>query len=256
MSSGLKYHEENQEMERTDRSKSPLSLPASVVRNLDRQTIEDVGIPGLILMENAGQGAAQTALSLMLSRGLCKVLLLAGRGNNAGDAFVVARHLKNAHMEPRILLVDDQHAFPPGSDAAENLRFAGATGVEILRLSPETIVKTISDSPKGETLLVDGLLGTGIAGAPRPPFDLIIQGANNSHHPICALDLPSGLNADTGEVVSVAIRAHTTITFGVAKPGLFKQGGPEHAGQVVVQPISIPAFLIDRALRAQSEKPS
>ncbi len=230
------------------------SLPSQIIRTLDRKTIEDWGIPGLILMENAGQKAADFCLQIMAKSSLRTCLLFAGSGNNAGDAFVVARHLAIHGIEARIILAGDASTFTRDSDAGKNLQFAKDWGIEVINGAQEGFRQVIS-SAVDAALLVDGLLGTGAKGAPRDPISQCIQAMNQAKAPILALDLPSGLNADTGEVEGACIHAQWTITFGVMKQGLQRKNGPRQSGQVKLARISIPPCLIEQAfLDQESDK--
>ncbi|MFT7617468.1 MAG: hydroxyethylthiazole kinase-like uncharacterized protein yjeF [Planctomycetota bacterium] len=229
------------------------SLPSRIVRQLDERTIHDLGIPGLILMENAGQEAARVAGTIMKANHLSSSVLLAGRGNNAGDAFVVARHLQNAGFETLVLLAFPENEFKKDSDACRNLNYARLTGVDIRTLVTCPLSSCLSQYREKQILLIDGLLGTGIRGAPRPPLAQLIDDANESGHKILSLDLPSGLNADSGETPGSVIRAYATVTFGIVKAGLVTKEAQPYVGHLHLAPISIPKFLIDEALEQQGD---
>lgn len=208
-----------------------LAAPAEVVREMDRRTIEEYGIPGAVLMENAGSAAAQVAAG-MLERDM-SVLVLAGAGNNAGDGFVIARHLANYGWTVRVNLAVPRAKYR--GDAGLYLEVIEKMGLEIEPWrGPEAVVGG------GLALLVDALLGTGLKGALRPPFPEIIAFINDSGIPVLAVDIPSGLDADSGEVATAAVNADVTVTFALPKTGLFAGQGPKHTGQVVVADIGMP----------------
>lgn len=221
-------------------------LTRDTVRALDRVTIEYLGIPGLILMENAGAGAARVVLE-RLRRGVWHepVLILAGTGNNGGDGFVIARHLHNDGLACDVVLVGSRARVRPGSDAHTNLLALDATGVVIMeapKLSDELL-----DTIDRAGCVVDALFGTGLDRAMRDPCDALCTHVLATGAPVLAVDVPSGLHADTGQVLGAVMRAEVTATFVAAKPGLLRGEGPGAAGEIVVVPISIPRRLIARA---------
>jgi ADP-dependent NAD(P)H-hydrate dehydratase / NAD(P)H-hydrate epimerase len=198
---------------------------AEQMRATDRWAIEERGVPSLDLMERAGEGlAAAVARSVPAGR----IAVVCGKGNNGGDGLVAARLLREAGRQVDVLAVS-----PPEElrgDAAEQLRrLPGA--------APEPFDAARLDGAEG---LVDALLGTGTTGAPREPFGGAIEAMNATGRPIVAADVPSGVDASTGEVAGPAIRAVATATFHRAKPGLWISPGKAHAGEVEVIRIGIP----------------
>ncbi len=221
------------------------ALTREQMRELDRIAIEDYGIPGLILMENAGTACAAAA-SRMLggAEGKC-VLILAGRGNNGGDGFVVARHLSNRGADVAVLLlaaVDE--VLEGGGDAATNLRIALAMDIPVEQVPTAQQVREAMRQRAAPDLLVDALLGTGISGEVREPFASAIRSINETDAPVLAVDVPSGLDCDTGEPLGAAVRADRTVTFAALKAGMTQPGAERFTGPVTVAQISIPQQLI------------
>ncbi len=208
-----------------------LVATASEMRQIDRRAIEEMGIPGLILMENAGRAVAIEALEMNLAG---SVLVLAGRGNNGGDGFVAARHLASAGLGVEVWLAGSPDDVK--GDARTNLDIYRRMGL------PLGIVGEAGDlrGPiERSGLVIDALLGTGFSGEPRQPFSGIIDLVNGSGKPVLAVDLPSGVDADTGQF-SLAVNATVTVTLGLLKRGLLLYPGAERAGDIIVADISIP----------------
>ena len=220
-----------------------LVLTRDQVRRVDRRAIEHYGFAGLVLMENAGRGTAD---------GICRlgidgpVVICCGRGNNAGDGFVIARHLDLRGRAVRVLL----WALPEqlGGDAAANFRILEKTGVPIEVFDRGHDDARLAGFVDGAAWIVDALLGTGARGEPRPPFDAVIDALNAASAPMLAVDLPSGLDCDTGEPSSHTIRAAHTFTFVAAKPGFLVAGAKRFTGEVHVLDIGTPRKLIDEIL--------
>ena len=213
----------------------PPPLTVSQIRELDRHTIEDGGTPGRLLMETAGHGAFQALLAMPGGTEPTRpVLVAAGKGNNAGDGFVVARFLASRSIPVRVACVADPLKGPGGSDATENARLLAAYGVAIETLSAENA----GSLARSCCAVVDALLGTGLQGPVRAPYDAIIDAINTSGRPVLALDLPSGLCGDTGRILGTCIRARCTVTFGALKWGLERGRGAEMAGTVEL--VSLP----------------
>ncbi|MBN1419180.1 MAG: NAD(P)H-hydrate epimerase [Planctomycetes bacterium] len=220
------------------------ALPREGVRELDRRTIEEFGVPGIVLMENAGQGSARWLIERIESGGArAPIAVLAGTGNNGGDGFVIARHLANAGLAVEAAVVPARDRVRRGSDAETNLRIAERMGIEI-RDGAEAALAAC----RRAGTIVDALFGTGLDRPLRDPYPSLFEAIGGLGCPIFAVDLPSGLDANTGEVLGACLTARWTATFGVAKPGLFTGDGPARAGEVRVIPISIPRRLIEEAV--------
>jgi NAD(P)H-hydrate epimerase len=216
-------------------------VTAEEMRAIDRHTIDAIGIPAAVLMENAGREAARVigewaGLRFSAIRVL-KVLILVGKGNNGGDGLVAARHLEEAGHDVTVLF-----AISPAQlsgDAALQRDIAERFG-----LRGEVYGEKPVDWGRYD-VVVDALLGTGTKGAPREPYAALIREANGSGAPIVAFDIPSGLDADTGAVHEPCIRAALTVTLAFRKRGLMQYPGAELAGEVICVPIGIPERLAE-----------
>jgi NAD(P)H-hydrate epimerase len=201
---------------------------AAEMRALDRYTIETLGVPGELLMECAGRALASRALAER-ARG-AGVLVVCGAGNNGGDGLVAARHLHLEGVAVRVLLAGDPARLR--GDAAANWRRAQAAGVPLA--APRA-------RPEPGTLIVDALFGTGLDRAVEGEAAALIRRINQAR-PACrvlAVDVPSGLDADTGQVLGVAVEADATLTLGLPKLGLALEPGRSRAGRIHVARIGI-----------------
>ncbi|HEY7727849.1 MAG TPA: NAD(P)H-hydrate dehydratase [Candidatus Eisenbacteria bacterium] len=251
----------------------PVGLPlvtAAEMAALDREAIQGRGIPSLRLMERAGRGVAREIAAWWRVRGgrptgaeaagggarrgraasagrvgSGRVALLAGRGNNGGDGFVCARHLRAMGYAPRVLVAADEAELSP--DARANREACARARVPVV-FFPEPAAW----DPGGEAaracaeadLIVDALLGTGSRGAPRDAIARAIECANHQARPVVSIDIPSGLDASTGHVETPTVRAALTITLALPKRGLAIEPGRSRAGEVRVVEIGIPDDLI------------
>ncbi len=201
-------------------------LDAAHARALDAWAIERCGVPSLRLMERAGAGVAELVGERWPTG---RVAVVCGKGNNGGDGLVAARLLREAGRDVDVLCVGD-----PGE-----LRGDARTNLERLPGSPPRPFAPAALA--GASLIVDALLGTGFAGVPREPVKGAIEAIRAGAAGVVAVDVPSGVDASTGEIGGVAVRADATATFHAAKPGLWIAPGKWHAGEVSVIDIGIPA---------------
>lgn len=208
-------------------------------RQVDRRAMEVYGFSGLVLMENAGRGVVDRLENLGID-GL--VVICCGRGNNGGDGFVIARHLDIRGHRPRVLLFCDPARLT--GDAATNYRILEKTDVPIHACHEDFEISDLQTHLTGATWIVDALLGTGAQGEPRPPLDTVIDHLNASEVPILAVDVPSGLDCDSGEPASHTIRAAHTCTFVTPKVGFLKPGATPYLGTLHVLNIGTPAKLV------------
>ena len=218
-------------------------LTTRQMREADKIAIEEYGIPGLILMENAGQGAATIALEMLENTANPSVCIFAGKGNNGGDAFVIARHLHNSGIDPIIYFTGSLDA-PSDGDAHTNLQIARKINLDIREIKNADDLSELN--LEQYDLIIDGLLGTGLSGEVTGIYRELILRINEAGAPVLALDIPSGLSGDDGVPLGVAIKATRTATFGAMKTGLVSRSGMEWAGAVTVVPISIPRIVFDR----------
>ncbi len=195
---------------------------------LDRRAMTDFAVPGIVLMENAGRGIAHLLLSLGIAG---PVLVCCGKGNNGGDGLVLARHLDNAGARVRTLLFAAPDELP--ADAAVNYRILSRSGVDLEVLpGPDLDEANLRDHLRLCEWVVDALFGVGLRGPVRAPFDRIVEAINGCPARVLAVDLPSGLDADTGKPMGATIRAHHTATVAVLKKGFAAPEAGEWLGQL------------------------
>ena len=219
---------------------TPRTLTRDQSRRIDRLAMERYGFCGLVLMENAGRGVADRLCRMGIDG---PVAVCCGKGNNAGDGFVIARHLDLRGFDARVLLWADPSELT--GDAAANFQILRHTDVPIERFAAEHDAARLGRQLADAAWIVDALLGTGARGEPRPPLDAVIDQLNAAAAPKLAVDLPSGLDCDTGEPARQTIRAAATCTFVAAKPGFFVSGAEQCTGHVHVLDIGTPRKLIE-----------
>jgi NAD(P)H-hydrate epimerase len=205
-------------------------------REVDRVAVEELGIPSILLMENAGRGATEVLCDVFEDR-LEHVVLVGGPGQNGGDAWVVARRLTVLGHRPRAVLVGDPSRLR--GDAKLNWELLDKLGIDTHVLSPDA-ASSFARELEGASLVVDGLFGTGLDRPIEGGYAEVIAAVEAASAPVVALDLPSGLDADTGAIFGVAPGAALTVTFAGHKRGLHQYPGVEHAGEVHLVDIGIP----------------
>ncbi|MCC7535097.1 MAG: NAD(P)H-hydrate dehydratase [Deltaproteobacteria bacterium] len=205
-------------------------LTRDEVRALDAHAIEKLGVPGVVLMENAGRGAADALLAVRPRPG--RVDVVAGTGNNGGDGYVLARHLRLRGHDVRVLALGVPR---DGSDAAIMRAVAAASGIAILDVPPLSVAGQVADA----SVVVDAVLGTGLDRLVGGATEQALRAIDASPAFRVALDLPSGLDADTGQPLGFAPRADLTITFAAHKRGLHAPPGAVLAGRVVLADIGV-----------------
>ena len=230
------------------------SLTREQIREIDRAAIEDFGIPGVVLMENAGRNAARLiadhfqtwrrtkepqAEPVPISSGACAnprkptVCIFCGPGNNGGDGFVIARHLCIAGFHVEIVLLADPERLAP--DAKVNHDIARKMGIPIQNFSPDQAQALIAKAD----VVIDALLGTGFAGQVRPPMDRAVELINIADQALkVAIDVPSGLDCNSGKPAAATVKADLTITFVAPKVGF--ASAAEYTGKVLVADIGAP----------------
>jgi len=212
------------------------------MRDLDRRTIEEFGVPGEVLMDRAGAGVADVVCYLARMCGYRdpSVLLIAGRGNNGGDAFVAARYLAERRIQCEVWLAGDADAIR--GDALKHLGHMRSAGVKLRELPTLADWENAVSSGRGADILVDGVLGTGLAGPARGPAAGAIRWINTfaDRSLVVSIDTPSGLNAAEGTAEGGAVTADITATMGLPKIGLVSPGALEYVGVLEVIDIGIP----------------
>lgn len=220
-------------------------VTTSQMREIDRRTIEEVGIPGLLLMENAGLETVRVVKDLLNTLGGNRIQIFCGTGNNGGDGFVVARHLFNHGYDISIFLVGEKSRIK--GDARVNLQITEQMGLVIHPLLKKGDLKRIS---LGD-ITVDALLGTGISGKVTGLMATVIHWINEQSVPVVSVDVPSGLHCDDGSFEGACIHADKTVTMGELKIGLTLPPGREMAGEVTVADIGVPPQ-VSKSLRIKT----
>ena len=216
------------------------------VRQVDRYAIDELGMSGLVLMENAGRGCTDRLCELGISG---TVAIACGRGNNAGDGFVIARHLDNRGYAAKVLLWCEPEVLQ--GDAADNFCLLAATDVPIVVFEPGDGDAELGEALEDADWIVDALLGTGAIGDPRPPLDAVIERLNAHPAKKLAIDLPSGLDCDTGRPGTPTFRADYTCTMVASKPGFHVEGAAQYTGIVSVHDIGVPQRIVEEIAEGQ-----
>ncbi len=219
-------------------------VKASEMQEMDRLTIEEIGIPGVVLMENAARGASRVFLAHFAPPPDSRVLILCGRGNNGGDGYVMARVLHEAGLKVTVLVLAEFDKI--AGDALVNLEILRRMGLDILEVPSEEQWKKQRRLLKDCDFIIDGLLGTGLNSSVRGFYARVIEEVNRANKPVTAIDIPSGLNADTGQVMGIALQADLTVTFGFPKVGQLVFPGAGLVGRLVLIDIGIPDAVVER----------
>ncbi|MEW6073685.1 MAG: NAD(P)H-hydrate epimerase [Planctomycetota bacterium] len=225
-------------------------LTREEAREVDRRTIEEYGIPSILLMENAGRACAAEVQALLAARSAvptsaAPVLVLCGPGNNGGDGLVIARTLANRGVPVEVVFVGEAGKLEGAAgDFGTNLHLWRGLGREVEIVFAAAAVAQLRPRLRGAAVLVDALFGTGLDRELCPPWLDVVRALGEAGRPVLAVDVPSGLDANTGEVLGAAVRAEVTVTFVGPKRGFRLAAGPRCCGRVVVAEIGIPrAFL-------------
>jgi NAD(P)H-hydrate epimerase len=218
-------------------------LNSQQMREADRQTIDEVGIPSIVLMENAGRQAVAAMEAAFDDLASSKVGVLCGRGNNGGDGFVVARTLAQRGIEAIVFLLGT--VAEVRGDARTNLEILGRVGVTVVEIANaqewELHFSEVSDCD----LIVDAIVGTGFHGPVTGLLETVIADVNGLGVPVVAIDLPSGVSADTHDVEGDAIEASMTVTLAAPKIPLILPPADVYGGDLVIADIGIPSPVID-----------
>ena len=204
-----------------------------ISREIDRRTIEEFGVPGVVLMENAGRAVASVILAECPSAK--KMAVICGGGNNAGDGFVIARHLISSGKDVSVHIAQKKQRYK--GDAKTNLDSLLETGADVREL--EGKLPRIKDTE----VIVDAIFGTGLDRDVRGFYERLIKFINRQSARRVSVDIPSGLDADKGQPLGVAVRADVTVTFAPPKLGMCTYPGVDYAGKLCVADITIPKLL-------------
>lgn len=215
------------------------------MREIDKIAIEQYQLPGVVLMENAGSAVAREVDRLLVGLGDKKICVFAGLGNNGGDGFVAARYLVNGGAKVKVFLVGERASIK--GDAQIHANVLSHMGVDIMEVTGERDWDKVRIAVTFSDCLIDALVGTGFHGEMSEALALIVDVINRSGKKVVAVDIPSGVNADNGQIQGIAIKAHLTVTFGLPKPGLLLYPGAYQAGEVLADGIGIPLPLLTTA---------
>ncbi|MDF1614477.1 NAD(P)H-hydrate dehydratase [Desulfurivibrio dismutans] len=211
---------------------------AAQMREGDRLAMDVFGVPGLVLMENAGRAVVEVVARRYGIKGDGEIAVLAGPGNNGGDALVIARHLHQRGARSWVLLLVEPERLT--GDAAANFSALRELSVPVEVVTDSQRLQALQERVLASRLVVDGIFGTGLSRELSGRFRAAVELLNRFSGPVIAVDAPSGLDSDHGRVLGAAVRADCTVTFALAKPGLVTFPGREWAGVVEVVDIGIP----------------
>src|SRR5262245_25041544 len=218
-------------------------LNSAQMHEADRRTIEEVGIPSLVLMENAGRQVVAAIEAVHGDALTDKVAVLCGRGNNGGDGFVVARTLVQRDVDVAVFLMG--RVAEVRGDARTNLEGLGRLGVTVVEVADSQAWELHVSEIRECTLIVDAIFGTGLNAPLSGLLETVVADVNGSGLPIVAVDLPSGLSADSHEPIGDSIEAGLTVTLGAPKLSLVLPPAESRAGDIVIADIGIPAAVIE-----------
>jgi NAD(P)H-hydrate epimerase len=225
------------------------TLNREQIREVDRRAVEEYGMSSLVLMENAGRGCTDKLFELGIGG---PVVVCCGKGNNSGDGFVVARHLDLRGVAVKVMLWSDPAEL--AHDAAANYGILIKSDVPVVSFGKSHDPAMLDEQLSGADWIIDALLGTGARGEPRPPLDAVIDQLNSHAAKKLAIDLPSGLDCDTGQTARHTFRADHTCTFVAAKPGFLVTESRPYVGQIHVLDIGAPRKLVEEMLRAANAR--
>jgi NAD(P)H-hydrate epimerase len=209
------------------------------VRRFDLKAINELGIPGVILMENAGRSCAELLKEKLSNINYPKVCIFCGTGNNGGDGYVIARHLLNSGFRVTVVICGDRDKIK--GDARINLDILERIGqpVELLDLLEEHLGIGVQAYANDADTVVDSIFGTGLSGQLSVEYQQLIEAINTLNRPILAVDIPSGLDCDTGQPLGAAIRATWTVTFVAVKQGFVHSQTAAYTGEIFVASVGI-----------------
>lgn len=218
-------------------------LTSKQMKEIDRTAIEEIGILGPILMENAGLQIVKRLREKFPNVRNEKVVILAGKGNNGGDGFVVARHLYNEGSDPCVLLLASKREVK--GDAAVNLKIADKIGIKINEICTPKDWNKQKEKVFLSSVLVDAIFGTGLAQPAQGLYETVIEDINRSKAYKIAVDIPSGLSSDTFQIIGPCVKADLTVTLAAPKIAHIFPPAEECIGELVVADISVPGYLFD-----------
>ena len=218
-------------------------LNTAQMREADRRTIEDIGIPPLVLMENAGRQVVAAMEAMHSDLADRQVAVLCGRGNNGGDGFVVARTLLQRGVDVSVFLIG--RVADVRGDARTNLEILGRLGLTVVEVADSQAWELHFSEESDCTLIVDAVFGTGLNAPVSGSIESVITDVNASGIPVVAVDVPSGLSADSADPIGVSIEAGLTVTLAAPKLPLVLPPAEARAGDIVIADIGIPSEVLD-----------
>jgi len=227
-------------MEKYSPDKNCIVMTRDEVRAFDSWAINTLGIPGMVLMENAGRSCAELIKDKLKDVADPKVCIFCGTGNNGGDGYVIARHLINSGFKVVVVVCGDRNKIK--GDAKLNLEILERLGrrIERLNLRDSDIAGQVKAFAADADMLVDSLFGTGLSGQLSDEYKQLIESMNAQSCPILAVDIPSGLDCDSGQPLGAAVRANYTVTFVAVKKGFTSAGGAAaYTGEIFTASIGV-----------------
>ena len=218
-------------------------VTASEMQQMDRRTIESFGIPGRVLMENAGRGATRFFFEQFSNLKKKRIGVIAGHGNNGGDGFVMARYLAQAGIAVKVYLLAANNRVK--GDAAANLKLLKPLEIPVVEIPDEISFSAHQPDMAALDVWIDAILGTGLKSDVKGHIQIVIDFINALERPVFAVDIPSGLNSDTGQPCGTCIRASATATFGFAKTGHMIYPGAGYTGALEIVDIGIPPHIVE-----------
>ncbi len=219
------------------------------MRRIDRKAIEEIGIPSIVLMENAGLKIGEAIEKKYGPLKEKSIYIFAGSGNNGGDGMVAARHLFNQKVKAKIFLLNEKKNIK--GNAAINLSIAEKMGIPIKEITSPAFMEPLEKELKKADVVVDALMGTGAKGAPRGLMKKVIDLINKYSKSTVAVDIPTGVDADKGTVQGKAIKAEYTVCLAYPKRGLYLYPGMDYAGEIEIVDIGIPAGLEEDKINSE-----
>jgi len=209
------------------------------VRAVDSWAINTLGVPGVVLMENAGRSCAELIKDKLKDIAHPKVCIFCGTGNNGGDGYVIARHLLNSGFEVVVVICGNREKVK--GDAKINLDILERLGqpIEQLNLRDGDVPAQVKSFAAGADMIVDGIFGTGLSGPLRDEYKRLVESINACDCPILAVDIPSGLDCDAGQPLGAAIKADDTVTFVAVKKGFASGTAAQYTGEIFVASIGV-----------------
>jgi len=225
-------------MEKYVRDKKCVVMTRQEIRAVDAWAINTLGVPGVVLMENAGRSCAELIKEKLAKTARPKACIFCGTGNNGGDGYVIARHLLNSGFEVTVVICGPRDKIK--GDAKINLDILERLGqrIEQLNLNAD-IAGQVKTFAEGADMIVDAVFGTGLSGQLSDEYKRLIESINAQNKPVLAVDIPSGLDCDTGRPLGAAVKATYTVTFVAAKKGFTEKASAEYTGQVFVASIGV-----------------